>query len=1055
MMNLKKTALASAITLALAGGPVLAATTSVKGAFILDRTEVETGGIVNLALLALNKDEEVDLYGEKGGAVIIAVVTSSIGQVMGGSSSPGEQPGDPVAGGNFAADVKYVKLVQGRGQVHIYYPPETIEGDDEIKVTLQERTANPEGGVNFQDIATTTKIINVKQSGADDPLSLDIIGFKAAAADAMGVTDCHDQSRDSSPEGNQICEEYGPDNGIWGAMTAGMQGGQILVEAGNPYARGNVTVTLRKTNNPMDDNNKPIMGDDCAEDGGCYEYKYDAEMQRGIAIITLDNQVQKAGNYYIEATFDGFEGDSVDMSDADILKVHSTGNPKGIALWSEKGTVAKPGNDFDFSTVTHTQGMGQGTKINAYLLDEYGNATSNGTNSELRIAVQDAQGVFSNTALSLTVPADSMGKIAYAKAADEENSTTDSIVGNALDEILKVGSTSLVAIAVDNQNEPIGSISPSEPLAVKVVADSLQVTPLASFNTSQLAGTEFNAFEVFVTNGEGQVKVDNEGMPIDPGPVVIESSSGEEITVNRKNEAPYHVQALFREATPYGSYLVGDKAGNYGEVEVWVDASNSMNGGILPAAATVVELQNAHGVSQDRVDPDPLTADKKYITGLPESAFKMFDDFGNAITGDQPLTEDDTGTFTVTSSNGTVGYTTPELNRGIPGRKVGMNTYDATITYDTNETPAFAGEDSIQVNFTKPGLGARSLTIKSVVPAVKELDSIKLYLEQAELPVNSTVAMTVEVLDQNGDMLVVENADVKVPITLQINGPEAELGGDLDTVIPAITDLATGKRVNSGQSVDFSDGRKVFVIEAGAKEGQFGITFADAGNPTGLKETKNFTVTKVLEDPCIADPNAEGCVLPGKTEEECDGEGNIWDADKNECTVLPNVGNGDGEEKGTAAVDADGKEVPSNAIIRGGVGVDGAGLQNPAIVHLTKSTDMNFLGSIRFDEDDAGETVDVIGAVTYNFAFPISGAFKYDFNEGALDVWDGDVANLDAYEAEYEIPADNLNYPVPMFEGPFIPKDFVAGTIDIHLGYRMENGTIKFNELPITLDIVK
>lgn len=1045
MMNLKKTALASAITLALAGGPVLAATTSVKGAFILDRTEVETGGIVNLALLALNDKEEVDLYGEKGGAVIIAVVTSNIGEVMGGSASPGEQPGDPVAGGDFAADVKYVKLVQGRGRVHISYPPETNPGTDTIEVILQERTANPEGGVNFKDIASTTKTINVKQSGSDDPLSLDIIGFKAAAADAMGMTDCHDQSRDADPArgGNEICEagNYGPDDGIWGAMTAGIQGGQILVEAGNPYARGNVTVTLRKTNNPMDDNNKAIRGDDCVEDDGCYEYKYDAEMQRGIAIITLDNQVNKAGTYYIEATFEGFEGDSVDMFYADLLKVHSTGIPKGIALESNKDTVAKPGDDFDFTTVSNTKGVGQGTKITGYLLDEYGNKTSNGTNSELRIAVQDANGVFSNTALSLKVPADSMGMIATTKAADENKPTTDSIVGNAKDEIQKVGTTSLVAVAVDNQNEPIGSIAPSESLAIKVVADSLQVEPI--FQISQLAGTEFNAFTIQVMDGDGKVKVDNENKPVDPGPIVIETHSGEDITVNRKNEDPYHVQALFRKATPYGAYLVGDKAGNYGEVEVWIDSNNSMNGGILPAAATVVELQNAHGVPQTRVDPDPLTVDKKYVTKLPESAFRMFDDYGNAITGVQPLTEDDTGTFTVTSSNGSVGYTTPELNRGIPGRKVGMNTYDATITFDTKETPPFAGEDSIQVNFTKPGLGARSLTIKSVVPAVKELDSIKLYIEQTTLPVNSAVAMTVEVLDQDGNMLVVENAQVKVPITLQVNGQDG------DTVTPAITEHATGKRVNSGQSVDFSDGRKVFVIEAGANEGQFSITFADAGNPTGLRETKNFTVTKEVKKPtCEDNPDLPECKIP---EDECKAAGNIWD--NNECTVLP------GEETGSGGVDAEGKPISSDAIIKGGVGVGSAGLQSPATVSLSEMPiDMLFLGNIRFDEADKGETVDVIGAVTYSFAFPLSGAFMYDFNEGALDVWDGNVANLDAYEAEYEIPAEeggDLNYPVPMFEGPFNAKDFVAGTIKIHLGYRMEDGTIKFNEVPITLDITK
>jgi hypothetical protein len=1040
MMNLKKTALASAITLALAGGPTFAATTSVKGAFILDRTTVETGGIVNLALLALNDKEEVDLYGEKGGAVIIAVVTSEIGTVMGGSTNPGEQPGDPVAGGDFAADLSYVKLVQGRGRVHVYYPPETSPGKDKIEVILQERTANPEGGVNFKDIAKTTKTIDVQQSGADDPLSLDIVGFKAASADAMGMTDCHDQSRDADPSrgGNEICEagNYGPDDGISGAMTAGIQGGQIIVEAGNPYARGDVTVTLRKTNNPTNTMNKVLRGDECIKDNGCYEYTYPAEMQRGIAIVTLDNQVTKAGTYYIEATFDGFEGDSVDMFYADTLKVHSTGIPKGIALSSNKNTVAKPGDTFDFATASNTMGVGQGTKITGYLLDEYGNMTSNGTKSELRIAVQDAQGVFSNTALSLKVPADSKGMMATTEASGNQP-TTDSIVGNAKDEIQKVGTTSLVAVAVDNQNEPIGSIAPSKPLAIKVVADSLKVGPVLT--ASQLAGTEFNAFTIHVTDGTGKVKVDNENKPVDPGPIVIKTRSEETITVNRKNESPYHVQALFRKATPYGSYLVGDKAGNYGQVEVWVDSGNPMVGGILPAAATVVELQNAHGVAQTRVDPEPLTLDKKYVTKLPESAFKMFDDYGNAITGAQPLSEDDTGTFTVTSSNGTVAYTTPELNRGIPGRKNGMSTYNATITFDTKETPAFAGEDSIQVNFTKPGLGARSLTIKSVVPAVKELDSIKLYIEQTTLPVNSAVAMTVEVLDQNGDMLVAENSQVKVPLTLQINGQDG------DTVTPTITDHATGKRINSGQSVDLATGRKVFVIGAGANEGQFSLTFADAGDPTGLKETKTFTVQRHVEPP-----------PPEKTEPECLAEGNLWDstaASGEECKVLlPLTANGE-----SFVMASDGTISTSDVNITGGMSVDGGALGNNITASLADESEIRFVGVVQFDSADAGKDVDIVAIADYQLsplAAGAAGGGVFSLLEGGNVELFTTVVDLPAFYADPHTVVEGEPKVVEIYTGPFVQPPFAPSNIRVTFGYRLEDGTIHFNPAPLNIDLL-
>ncbi len=85
---MKKTALASAIALAtLASGPVWAETTTIGGNFIFDRTEVEAGGKVNIALLGLNAQGEVDTQGDASDSTIMAMVKTDLGEISGGSGT--------------------------------------------------------------------------------------------------------------------------------------------------------------------------------------------------------------------------------------------------------------------------------------------------------------------------------------------------------------------------------------------------------------------------------------------------------------------------------------------------------------------------------------------------------------------------------------------------------------------------------------------------------------------------------------------------------------------------------------------------------------------------------------------------------------------------------------------------------------------------------------------------------------------------------------------------------------------------------------------------------
>ncbi|HHB92238.1 MAG TPA: hypothetical protein ENK59_03380 [Thioploca sp.] len=1094
-MNFKKTALASAIALALAGGSILAETTTVEGAFILDKTTVRGGDIINLSLLGLNSAGEVDLFGEQKGAVIIATVRSEIGTIIGGDTNPGEQASEEVSGGNFAADVKYVKLTQGTGRVHIQYEAET-EGTDSIEVILQERVANPSGGVNFIEIDRTTKTVNVIQASSSNPLGLDITAFIPSASDTRGKTDCigyggvNESCAERDDDGN-IISMMKPNDGITGAMTAGKEGARIFVEAINPIAVGDVTVTLRK---------KEGMTNQCPQQGDAEPISYTARMQKGLAIVTIDSKVIKAGWYYIEAKFTDlegqqpFDGNSVDLFYSDTVMVEGTGIPSGLALCADKTVVAKA--EADTNGVFPTGQVSQGTKIRAVVVDEYGNITSNNSGADIRVNVQDANGIFSNTALNLTIPDGATETV----ATDESGPGTDSIVGNAANEIAMIGTTSLTATAVDSAGTALTGIDPSAPLELKVVADSLQVTAVAQdtalgikeFNTSQLAGTEFDAFTVYITDGKGNVRVDSvTGKPADPGAVTITTSAGEKLTVNRKNESPYHVQALFKTATDKGTYLLGDALGNFGQIIVNVAETDPIRtargiteAGILPAAATVVELQNAHGTKRDTVNPGPISNEEKFETSLYEASFKMFDEYGNSVTGVQPLEEDDTGTFRISSANAAQ-VIHPTRGYGIPGRVEATGQGEvAKVIYDTDGEGAFAGEDTIQVTFTKPGLGVDGLAVKTTVPKPHTQATIKSYIENNTLPVNSVVAMTVELTDETGSPF---SGATEAFVTFEINSDTSGFTEGATIVTPQVSEIywedvqdrpeikckeaggifddSTAKTngslfigtckevrevgVTNNTNLNFTPvdpverskarvtppSSKVFAINAGATEGQFSLTFYNSGDPEGEKETRVFTVSKKLIDTT--------------DEPTCNTNGDLWSADSEKCTVLPKSNTATG-------VDASGNPITTNASFKGGVQVGAVGINQSDVISIVGDLPVNviFAGSVTFDEDDIGKTVDLVSAVIYNLAFPLSGSLYYDLTgPNKLDIWDGSPASLSAYGEPVEIKADALTVTMPLYNGPFTADDVVPGTIKVYLGYRLSDGAVKFGAVPITLDL--
>jgi len=872
-MKMKRTALATAIVLTVAGGPVLAKTSTVASQFILDKTEIATGSeaTINLSLLGLDKNGKVDLEGEKDGSIIIAVIETELGEINGGDDHPGVSATDSRPDeGYLAAQLRYIKLVQGKGQVSITYRPEDIGESvktDIVKVRLQERIPTTGGGVSFVDIGEMVEKTITINPPSIDPVGLRIAGFKPASVDPRGQADCYtetDLSGDivSSPakqkdgcgkamfsdvtgiddDAPTITTNSGSkqfeglqakDNGIQAQMIAGQEGAQILVLADNPNAAGEVTVTLTS---------------------GDIEYLFSDRMMRGQAILTLDKSVTKSRTYYMKATFEGFDGSSVGLVYKDTLEVWSTGIPRGLELTANKERIAMA--DFDKLSDPNSQ-VTQGAELTVQLLDEYGNSTTNcapsinskaasiypcTTDDKIRIAIENA----TDTLLTLEV---AKGSVFGQAEATGVGANSDMILGNSKGEVDINTSLNLTAKAIDGIGNPIATINKSEGLAIKVVLDSLQVTNV--FMADMLAGVEFDFAAVKVIDSMGNVKTlaDQSGT-VDPGAIILKNMwTEEDIQVNRKAEGNDLVQGLFKEATFFPTqFLVSDRAGTYGEVWVHTPA-------ILPAAASEVSFLDAHGEERQNVKPTKTSDGQQYVSVLPEVAFKMSDTFGNPIS--------ETGELRVTSSNtASIDYRTLEgKDYAIPGRKEPVSGYRYThvaLFYDSQGMAAFAGEDNIEVNFTKPGLGSDVLTIGAEIPGSRKLGSIASYIETTDIPVNSVVAMTVETLDENDLLLADNNTTVTITLGGEVGDtltPRVAINEGLkkDETGTVVVDDETGEvtklensSVSTGQSVSFESGRVVFVIDAGSREGIFSIKFADANSSIAPKVV-TFNVTEKIE----------------------------------------------------------------------------------------------------------------------------------------------------------------------------------------------------------------
>jgi hypothetical protein len=880
---------------------VWAATTTVGGNFVFDRIEVEACGKVNVALLGLNAQGETDTQGEAQGSTIMALVKSNNGEIRGGSTT--QSAPSP---GYFATSQKYLLLNEGKGQAFIWYACDK-SGVDTVEISLLERFRSESGSsYAYKQIASTSQAITIKPV-PPDAKGLAIASFTPSETDMYGIAD----------ECSSLWDPEYP-CGIEGYMTAGLSGGKILVKAKNEFAAGTVTLTVTYQGHGDEEVSEP--------------QSYTANMKDGEAIVTLNNQLTKAGEYYLEATMEGFNGSSVGLVYPDKLKVLPTGTPKKLWLSSDKQRIANP----NFTDLPADSQIAQGTMVVGQLVDAYGNMTSNcvperdedtgvvscTAGGEINVTIVDSSDndtlklIFAEDKLDLHIPAGSATGMMETK-------TGDAVIGNESGELAwtegkpKTGTIKLVATAKNSSGEAISTIANSDPLVIKVVDKSLSAKVHPEFQSDKLAGNTFDAFEVTVVDTKGQTIAR-------AGTVTVKNTQ----TMEEYSTAPNHLNVVptrFQKQT-WGNkqYLISDAAGSYGQV--LVDGS-----AIVPSVIKKVEFHNANGRAITDVPPAEITADKKYIVRIPEASLKMYDEFGNMLTAEQPLTSDKVGIFTVSTSNAASTAYPNSGNSSVPGRfmKIDGKPSHVRIVYDATGSKAFAGQDTIGLNFSRATIEQKP-SLTSTIPAYKGLASIKTHLFAVgdTIPVSSEVAMTVEALNSDGKRFVDPDRDARTNVTLTIGGPE----GDTVVVEPTVTEIwwepmtvteelcqqvegtftdgvceltedqcqsdilgglwMDGKcqskmerQLSDGETLDFNErmGGKVLLINAGPDKGIFSLTFTSDDN-NEITETRTLNVSKTEPQACVPGSTDENTKC--NYEEQCEAALGLFTDDQCKATSL-------------------------------------------------------------------------------------------------------------------------------------------------------------------------
>jgi hypothetical protein len=144
-------------------------------------------------------------------------------------------------------------------------------------------------------------------------------------------------------------------------------------------------------------------------------------------------------------------------------------------------------------------------------------------------------------------------------------------------------------------------------------------------------------------------------------------------------------------------------------------------------------------------------------------------------------------------------------------------------------------------------------------------------------------------------------------------------------------------------------------------------------------------------------------------------------------------------------LDATGVFTEAGASFNGGVKVNDKEFQQEVV--LTTNDSVSIQGVINVDSAHVGQPADILVVSYYNptTLLDVGGVYVMIDNNNAILNWDGNPANLVAFTRVAQLPTRHF---VNMYGGP-LP----AGQVRAYFGYRLDNGTIVYNEHTINARI--
>lgn len=246
----------------------------------------------------------------------------------------------------------------------------------------------------------------------------------------------------------------------------------------------------------------------------------------------------------------------------------------------------------------------------------------------------------------------------------------------------------------------------------------------------------------------------------------------------------------------------------------------------------------------------------------------------------------------------------------------------------------------------------------------------------------------------------------------------------------------------------YDDTDSSYVLGADVGNGEFSTYSFNCDTPAC-----DSTVTGVFEtlysDGSVSEPLEftgqridDAAIVEASTTEESPTENSDDNSDFVESPPsdeLPQLGD-------TIATDATGKVMWNQAVFSGGIAING-GKEYQTQMTQSLYDEVDILGEMIVDPNHVGQEADIFVYAETTLP-PLEGVFYFMLDEGlkAILPWDQNPVNLVAF-----IPGVRLNAleTVTMYQGTF----YYSGTLKVHFGYRLADGTVVTSGEPIDIAI--